>query len=58
MREDYIILDKPFGFNMRSSDYKKMTKIVMKEYEKYQGSITLFARCAILKLIREEEAHK
>jgi hypothetical protein len=55
-RDDTYLFDKPLSFNMRSSDYKRITKIVRRKYEKFQGSETLFVRCAILKLLREEGA--
>ena len=47
--------EKKTSFNIRKSDYKRITKIVRKDYDKYQGLESNFIRCAILKLLREEE---
>jgi hypothetical protein len=58
MREEFYVFDKHIGFCMRSSDYKKIKILARKQYEKYQANESNFIRCAILKLIREEEAKR
>jgi hypothetical protein len=53
-----IFFEKKTSFNIRITDYKRITRIVRKDYEKYQGLESNFIRCAILKLLREEEYKK
>ena len=43
------------SFNIRKSDRKRITKIIIRKYDKYQNSESNFIRCSILKLLREEE---
>ena len=58
MREECYLFDKKLGLAMRSSDYKKIKILARKHYDKYQANESNFIRCAIFKLIREEEAKR
>ena len=57
MEESYLF-DKRLGTSIRNYDYKRITRTVRKQYDKYQANENVFIRCAILKLLKEDEASR
>jgi hypothetical protein len=46
--------EEKVSFNLRRADRKRIKRAVRRNYEKYQDSESIFIRCAILRLLREE----
>lgn len=45
--------EKKTSFNIRKADYRRISRAVKRNYEKYDNE-SHFIRCAILRLLREE----
>lgn len=53
-RYESFLFDEKISVNIRAIDKKRIARICRKKFEKYQDSESIFIRCAILKLLREE----
>jgi hypothetical protein len=55
-RTESFLFDKSLTVLVREIDKRRMVRMARKKFEKYQDSVSVFVRCAILRQLREDEA--